>query len=100
MAIMKSQVSANQEAAIHELDMSINLPDLDRPSAAMKFKIVESTQAILSTSLLYAKRKDSIPNWLRSVRFPSWFGTKLHCELNLPKEDNENVCTFLKELQK
>lgn len=61
---------------------------------------MESTEAILSTRLPYAKRKESISHGLRTGHFPSWFRTKLHCELNLPKEDNDNFCTFLHGFQK
>lgn len=100
MDIMKDQVPSNQEAAIQDLDMSINLPDIDRASALTKSKVLESTEAILSTRLLYAKRKESISHGLRTGRFPSWFGSKLHCELNLPREDNDNFGTFLHGLQK
>ena len=44
--------------------------------------------------------KESISHGLRTGRFPSWFGSKLHCELNLPREDNDNFGTFLHGLQK
>lgn len=97
--IMKDQVPSNQDAAIQDLDMSNNLPDLDRSSAVTISKVLESTEAILSTHLLYAKRKESISHGLKRGCFPSWFGSKLHCELNFPKEDN-NFCTFLNGLQK
>lgn len=77
MDIMKDQVPSNQEAVIQDFDMSINLPNIDRTSAMTKLRVLESTEAILSTRLLYANRKTSISHGLRTGRFPSWFGTKL-----------------------
>lgn len=100
MDIMKDQVPSNQEIAIQDLDMSINLPDIDGTSAMTQLRGLESTEAILSTCLTHAKHKESISHGLRTGRFPSWFGSKLHCELNLPREDNDNFDTFLHGLQK
>lgn len=57
---------------------------------------MEYTEAILSTRLVYAKRKESISHYLGTDHF----GSKHHCELNLPKEDNNNFYTFLNGLQK
>ena len=99
MDVMKDQVPSNQEAVIHDLDMSINLPETDRAVAATNIEIVEKIERILTSRLLYAKRKESISHGLSSGRFPSWFGAKLHCELSLPKEENTKFATFLKELQ-